>query len=368
MSPNGRLLIVEDEELLVQELQDRLQRLGYDVVGTAATGADAIAAAEAAHPDLMLMDIRLNGAMDGIEAARVVQERVDVPVVFLTAHSDDGTFDRAKQAVAPYGYLVKPVSEPELRTTIALALHKHALERDLRRTNQALQRKTRAMEDFTAGASHDLRSPLATIRSVLGVLRDEVVFTADQSTLIDALDQTAGRMSLLLESLLAMARLQAPSLEPVALGPAVTAALADLSHTVQATRARVDVDLDVTIDGDPAQIHRLFLNLLGNALKYQRPGIVPHVTVRALDTHPDMVAIEIADNGMGLPAGYEQKLFKPFQRLHAEGTIEGSGLGLAACAKIVAQHGGLISARPGPSHGAIFLVELPLKVNHAAVA
>lgn len=364
----GRLLIVEDEELLALELQERLRRLGYDVVATAATGAEAIAAADTARPDLMLMDIRLAGGMDGIEAARIAQQRIDVPVVFLTAHSDDGTFNRAKHAVAPYGYLVKPISEPELRTTVALALHKHALERDLRRTNQVLQHKARAMEDFTSGASHDLRSPLATIRSVLGVLKDEVAFTAEQSTLVDALDQTAGRMSLLLESLLSLAQLRAPRPELVALRPAIAAVLADLGHAVESARGRVDVDVDLTITADPAQLHRLFLNLIGNALKYQRRGVSPQVIVRTVEARPGMAAIEIADNGVGLPAGYEHKLFKPFQRLHAEGTVEGSGLGLAACAKIVAQHGGVISARPATPHGAIFRVDLPIDAAHAAVA
>ena len=129
----SRVLIVEDEALLAEEIRERLTRLNYRVIGVEATGDRAIAAAHEARPDLVLMDIRLRGTMDGIEAASAIQERVDVPIVYLTAHSDHATLQRAKQT-APYGYLLKPVQERDLLVTLEMAMHRHELERRLRQS------------------------------------------------------------------------------------------------------------------------------------------------------------------------------------------------------------------------------------------
>ncbi|MDY3554943.1 response regulator [Gemmata sp. JC717] len=126
-----RILIVEDERIPAADLELRLTALGYEVVGSVATGADALRLAGERAPDLVLMDIRLRGDLDGIDAADRVRAEHFVPVVFLTAHSDDETLTRARVA-EPYGYLLKPFQERELRTVIEMALYKHAAERRLR--------------------------------------------------------------------------------------------------------------------------------------------------------------------------------------------------------------------------------------------
>lgn len=122
-----RVLVVEDEAIIAAYLKWRLERLGFAVVGIADTGADALALAEATRPALVLMDIVLQGPTDGVQTAEALAERVDVPVIFVTAHTDEATFQRAL-GTAPYGYLVKPVEERELRIAIALALTRHRHE------------------------------------------------------------------------------------------------------------------------------------------------------------------------------------------------------------------------------------------------
>ena len=122
-----RILIVEDEGIVAADLETTLQELGYRVVGTAATGADAIGKAERTHPDLVLMDIRLKGAMDGIEAAEQIVARLDIPVTYLTAYADPDTLGRAKLTL-PYGYILKPFEEKDLQTAIELALYKRRME------------------------------------------------------------------------------------------------------------------------------------------------------------------------------------------------------------------------------------------------
>src|SRR5437764_1637280 len=125
--PQARILIVEDETIVAMDLASTLRRLGYQVAGTAATGAGAIEAAASHHPDLILMDIRLKGPMDGIAAASGIRRQQRTPVVFLTAHGDTDTVERAKGA-SPYGYLVQPFEERALHRVIDLALQRAATD------------------------------------------------------------------------------------------------------------------------------------------------------------------------------------------------------------------------------------------------
>jgi len=124
----SRILVVEDEAIVAMVIKRRLQDLGYIVSGVASTGKDAITKVEGTFPDLVLMDIRLKGDMDGIEATKTIKDRFSLPVVYLTAHSDDVTFKKAKET-DPDGYILKPFTEKDLSTTIEIALHKFRKEK-----------------------------------------------------------------------------------------------------------------------------------------------------------------------------------------------------------------------------------------------
>ncbi|MBK8752201.1 MAG: diguanylate cyclase [Candidatus Competibacteraceae bacterium] len=131
------ILIVEDDGIIAAYLQDTLTRLGYIVPEPVATGEAAVAAAVAAPPDLVLMDIQLAGAMDGVTAAERIRMAFDIPIVYLTAFTRESQLQQAKMT-APYGYLVKPVSERELLATLEMALYKHNLDRRLRQSEEWL--------------------------------------------------------------------------------------------------------------------------------------------------------------------------------------------------------------------------------------
>ena len=130
MTPH-QIFVVEDEAIVAMDITRRLERLGYQVVGTASSGEDALKQIGAQPPELVLMDIRLAGRMDGIETALLVKRLHDIPVIFLTAHTDTGTLGRAKVA-EPYGYIVKPIETTQLSTTILMALHKYQMEMRLK--------------------------------------------------------------------------------------------------------------------------------------------------------------------------------------------------------------------------------------------
>ena len=125
-----RILVVEDQRLIAADIENTLKKLGYVVVGNVSSGEDAISKSDQLRPELVLMDVRLRGEMDGIQAAEIIRDRFNVPVVYLTAYADEETILRAKKTT-PFGYLVKPFNERELRATIEIAFYTHQMERTL---------------------------------------------------------------------------------------------------------------------------------------------------------------------------------------------------------------------------------------------
>lgn len=146
MSPRTKVLLVEDEAVVALHLRASLEHAGYEVTGVAKSASTAIAAVRATHPDLVLMDIGLNGPVDGIDAAREINERFATPVVFITGTTDDLTMTRATEA-GPYGYLIKPVNERELLGVIELALGRHRREEVNRRVERWLLLTLRGMAE-----------------------------------------------------------------------------------------------------------------------------------------------------------------------------------------------------------------------------
>jgi CheY-like chemotaxis protein len=126
-----QILIVEDELIVAEDLKFTLTNMGYDVIAIASTGEDAIEIAESGHPDLILMDIMLAGKITGITTAEQIHIRQDIPVIYVTAYADETLLQRIKQT-PPFGYIIKPFDEHELRATIEMALYKHALDRKLK--------------------------------------------------------------------------------------------------------------------------------------------------------------------------------------------------------------------------------------------
>ncbi|MBN2413737.1 response regulator [candidate division KSB1 bacterium] len=137
MNDKARIMVVEDEFIVSMEIQDRLKGLGYSIAYAAASGEEAIVKAGETQPDLVLMDIMLKGKIDGVFAAEQIKNRYDIPVIYLTAHSDEATLTRAKVS-EPFGYLIKPFDERALHTTIEMAFYRHDMERKLKQSEQWL--------------------------------------------------------------------------------------------------------------------------------------------------------------------------------------------------------------------------------------
>ena len=149
-----KILIVEDENIVAWDIKEALEKLGHTVVARVVSGAEAIQIAATARPDLVLMDIRLEGDIDGIAAAAEIYSRFDIPVIYLTAHADDDTLDRAT-ATNPFGYLVKPFRERELHTTIQVALRRHQQEFESNAVKQQFATTLTSIGDATITTDRD---------------------------------------------------------------------------------------------------------------------------------------------------------------------------------------------------------------------
>lgn len=137
-----KILIVEDEAVIAIRLQERLTAMGYHIIGMSYSSEEAMEQARGLRPDLILMDIMIPGKMDGIAVANSVKTELDIPVIFLTAFSEDKIIDRAKQA-EPYGYIVKPFQDRELKACVEVALFKKEMEKALKEAHHELERRVK---------------------------------------------------------------------------------------------------------------------------------------------------------------------------------------------------------------------------------
>ena len=142
----ARILVVEDEAVIAMEVESRLISMGYEVVGCAASGEQALAIARANKPDLALMDIHIRGDRDGIAVAAELRDQFGFPCVFLTAYGDSATIERASQT-GPMGYLLKPFSDREIHAAIEIGLYREKMDRALRESREELQRKVEELQE-----------------------------------------------------------------------------------------------------------------------------------------------------------------------------------------------------------------------------
>jgi DNA-binding NarL/FixJ family response regulator/DNA-binding PadR family transcriptional regulator len=145
----AKVLLVDDEAIITLQLEQRLTRIGYKVVGMSASGEDAITKARSLKPEIVLMDIVMPGTINGIDAAKVIHDELDIPVIFITSYADDKIIEEAKQ-VHPYGYIVKPFTEQELKAAIEIALY-----RKLTETHELAKKKRKKMQSPVQG-EHDM--------------------------------------------------------------------------------------------------------------------------------------------------------------------------------------------------------------------
>ncbi|NQU63033.1 MAG: response regulator [SAR324 cluster bacterium] len=160
-----RILLVEDESIIAIDTQSTLEEIGYEVVSIVDTGEKAIAVSKKQKPDIILMDIRIKGEMDGIETAEVIRTQLNIPIIFLTAYLDENRLEKAKLTI-PFGYILKPVQEKDLKVTLEMALHVVKVDNERRKAEQELKQTVKELECFY-GISRLVETPEITLDEIL---------------------------------------------------------------------------------------------------------------------------------------------------------------------------------------------------------
>ncbi|MCU1396658.1 MAG: putative two-component sensor protein [Ilumatobacteraceae bacterium] len=285
-----------------------------------------------------------------------------------------------------HGAPIRPHGPPDIREVgegvesmrlelVGVLAEVESQRRGLERKAAELARSNADLEQFAYVASHDLQEPLRKVASFCQLLEQRYSGKLDDRAdqyIAFAVDG-AKRMQLLITDLLTFSRVGRTSegFVSVDLGLTVDKAWGGLEDQARTTGAQLAVDIDERsrrVHGDASLLQMLLTNLLGNALKYRRQDLAPvvHVTATAEETaQGQMVRVDVADNGIGIPEEYAEKVFVIFQRLHGRDEYEGTGIGLALAKKVVEFHGGSIRVLPAPFGGTCVSFTLPMEESPA---
>ena len=357
------ILIVEDELLIAKNLSHKLQKLGYQIADIVSSGADAIQRAGELKPDLILMDIVIKGDLDGIETAAIINQVFDIPIIYTTAYADDETLQRAENT-GSYGYLLKPFKEREMHATIKIALSKHQEAVRMQKLIALAAAKSENRSRFISMAYHDLNTPLTTIQLSAEMMEDsELQRPGTTNKNVARIKKAVLNMSELLAEILMLSKAESGKLsldlERVNVTEFCTSILEELQPIVtdkHLVTFHTQTD-PLYANLDAKLLHHLLTNLLSNAIKYSPDG--GNISLE-LSCENQQIIFSVRDEGIGMTAEYQGKLFQQFERGANVGKIKGLGLGLCIVKHIVDLHGGTISVESTINKGTAFMVMLPL--------
>jgi signal transduction histidine kinase len=346
-----RILIVEDEGVVALSIQRRLEKFGYEVPLVVVSGEEAITQAKEIRPDLILMDIRLKGVLDGIAAAEKIRSQLDIPIIYLTANSDEATLQRAK-LTEPFGYLLKPFEDRELHTTIQMALYKYQSE-------LAQKELIRELDAFAHTVSHNLRAPLTAVIGYAHMLKDDANLPAESQAYMNLLLRNSRKMNNIIDELLLLAGVRQAEVEskPINMAQVVGEVQQRLAFQIKQHQANLIVPDEWPVAlGHAPWVEEVWANYLSNAITYG--GRPPCIQLGATKQPNGMVRFWVRDNGPGLTPEQQSQLFTEFTRLN-QVKVKGYGLGLSIVQRIVIKLGGEVSVESQVGQGSKFAFTLP---------
>lgn len=361
----SRILVVDDDEVIRKLLRRVLERSGF-VVDEAGSGEGAIECIESNEPDLILLDVVMDG-IDGFNTCRKIKQMPslkEVPIVFVTGRSDTSSIVEGLDA-GGCDYITKPINRHEALARIRNHLKMRVLMRFQRDFIDGLKKANFAKNRIIGMASHDLRNPLASIRGLSEFLAESGPLNEDQIEIIETIQSTSSSMLHLVDELLDLSVIESgeehSEAEPCQLCEVVSSSL----NIYQFTANKKSIKLELEDRGmpdllmlDKTQFRRLMDNLLSNAVKYSPFGSF----IRVVAEHVDgVLKIAIEDEGPGIPEDEMHKLFTDFGKTSVQptGNETSTGLGLAICKKIAESHRGRVYAENREDRsGARFTIEL----------
>jgi len=361
------ILIVEDEAVIALDIKQRLLQLGYQVVAIADSAETALSSTVQTKPDLVLMDIRLRGAMDGIETASYIREKFNLPVVFITAHVDEATLTQAKK-IRPFGYIVKPFENHDLSTAIEIALSRHQAEISMQAALEKEKELHNLKSRFVAILSHEFRNPLSAVIFSLDLLSRQVnpLSAEKQQIYIHRAREAIERIEQLLEDILILEEVGIEQFPCHPLPIDLPYFCQDLIDEFQALagssyfiRTHIkEHEPGRSYEFDVKLLRHILSNLLSNAVKYSPKGGDIYFELVCTTTE---VIFCIQDWGIGIPVDDQKRLFTSFCRGSNVSHIPGTGLGLSIVKQCVDAQNGRITVESNERVGTLFTVILPLK-------
>ncbi|MEM7580563.1 MAG: ATP-binding protein [Mastigocoleus sp.] len=366
-----KILIVEDEQIIAEDIRETLEDIGYQVVGTVSTGEDAIPLAASSRPHLVLMDILLAGEMDGIEASKHIQSHFNIPVVYLTANADKVTLKRVKET-HPFGYVLKPFDDKILATTIDIALSRHEVEVEMRKSLIISQNEKQEVEcqmqhksQYMNMAAHELRNPIAAIKLGAEILKcyGSNMPVEKVQKHIQRIESATDSLNQILEEMLTLGKTESGKIECDLKSIDIINFCEEIVESQRITMSQnytLNFYPDIQkryADVDEKLLWHLLNNLLSNAVKYSPDGGAVSLS---LDWEEQYVCFRVKDEGIGIPLEAQAQLFEPFQRARNVGEIPGTGLGLAIVKQCIILHQGFIEIESAVNEGTTFIVRLPI--------
>ncbi|MBU0683633.1 MAG: response regulator [Candidatus Omnitrophica bacterium] len=379
MMSKPSILIVEDETIVANDIKDILETAEYNVSGVVFSGEQAIKHIEENVPDLVLMDIKLSGRVDGIDAAKRISNSCDIPIVYLTAYGDKETLTRVKDT-SVFGYVLKPFNETELSAVIEVAFCRYKTYKMLKEENDKLEKivftKTRELSEMkekvehanclsrvgtlVSTVAHELKNPVAVMKVALyGIKNDtkRIFFERDISTI----NTKVWEIEEIIKNLSNYSKARKSVFRNIAVMDFVKECVSQCEE--QYCRDDVNVGIeqdsksDKIIEADAVGMMELIFNILNNAYQSfgEREG---EIRIRIdFDEGKNLITLIFSDNGEGIDNNSLSKVFEPFFTLKPKGI----GLGLSVCKQIVKLHGGSIDIESEKGKGTKVSVNLPIR-------
>jgi signal transduction histidine kinase len=386
-----RILIVEDDSVSAVLLQRSLEKNNHVIVGQANSGERALEILSQNQVDIVMMDINLAGQMDGIKTTELINEKYDVPVVYLSSSLYSDTLSKVV-GTHPSGYVIKPFNIRELMVVIELAVYKHNKEKELQKLNNGLEEKVKIRTEelcqtnlelvkalqkereinelksrIVLNLSHGFKTPLTSILSSAQLLQIyiEKDYSSKQKIIrhVAKIENSVRTLDNLITSVLFFGRADENKLEFRPKKTQTNLFISDLLTTVNSgieNKVRITLaqnQLPMTIRTDKELLYQVFENLLSNAIKYSDEN--QEVFFGLEYTEKKLIAT-IKDKGIGIPKTEQAQLFNPFFRARNVGDSEGSGLGLSIVKKCVEVMNGAITFVSEEGKGTTFTVIIPV--------
>lgn len=358
------MVIVEDERLVAQDIAQILRDEGYSICAIASDGAKAIKKILEFSPDLVLLDIRIKGEIDGIDVAKFIQSYIDIPIVYLSAFSDSETLKRA-QLTNPMGYVVKPFRREQLLTTIMIALTTHG-------SKQKENQESLLKNKFLSIIRDEIRNPLNAILGFSECLKKEMLgsINVEQLEALQAINSSGNNLLKLINNIIDLSMLEAGQFN-LQLGlMSIDSTCQVVIEQTKKDAIKKNINLEVKIQEDlpfllldERRIFKALVNLLENAIKFTPEN--GHVTLEMTHEYQigrkSLIRIVITDTGIGISPDNLNQVFEPFSQVDTSLIRRhgGMGMGLAFVKQIVELHGGKIEVISELGVGSCFIVYLP---------